>query len=230
MPSMGQRIDADWIEMQEQLPNASGSVRRTRGRPRSFDRDKVLCRATKVFWTRGYDAASIEELTEALGIKRSSLYHEFGGKEALFLASVDYYLSVKVAPCLERLEKGRELSVDLSDFFDGLLGLTCRPEGPRGCLVTVVLADAAESSSRFKEKLIECIARLDDSFVRRFEKARLSGDLPQDEDVNALAQLFVSFSHGLMVRARSGVSLKPLKEISEAALRRLLPASPSIAI
>ncbi len=210
--------------MQEQPPNASGGVRRARGRPRSFDRNKVLCSATKVFWTRGYDAASIEELTEALGIKRSSLYHEFGGKEALFLASVDYYLSVKVAPCLERLEKGRELSADLSDFFDGLLALTCRPEGPRGCLVTVVLADAAESSPRFREKLIECLAGLDETFVRRFEQARLSGDLPRDEDVNALAQLFVSFSQGLMIRARSGVSLQPLKDISEAALQRILPA------
>ncbi len=216
--------------MQEQLPNASGNVRRTRGRPRSFDRNLVLCRATKVFWTRGYDAASIEELTEALGIKRSSLYHEFGGKEALFLASIDYYLSVKVAPCLARLEKGGKLSADLSDFFDALLSLTCRPGGPKGCLVSVVLADAAESSPRFREKLIECLAGLDDAFVRRFEAARRSGDLPENEDVNALAQLFVSFSQGLMIRARSGVSLKPLKDISEAALRRLVPVSPGLAI
>ncbi len=216
--------------MQEQLPNASGSVRRTRGRPRSFDRNLVLCRATKVFWARGYDAASIEELTEALGIKRSSLYHEFGGKEALFLASIDYYLSVKVAPCLARLEKGGELSEDLSDFFDALLGLTCRPGGPKGCLVSVVLADAAESSPRFREKLIECLAGLDDAFVRRFEAARRAGDLPKDEDVSALAQLFVSFSQGLMIRARSGVSLKSLKAISEAALRRLVPVSRGLAI
>lgn len=215
--------------MQEQRPNAEGAVRRARGRPRSFDRDQVLCRAMKVFWTRGYDAASIEELTEALGIKRSSLYNEFGGKEALFLAAVDYYLSVKVAPCLERLEKGRRLSVDLSDFFDALLGLTCRPEGPKGCLVSVVLADAAESSPRFREKLVECLAGLDATFVRRFEKARLSGDLPRDENVDALAQLFVSFSQGLMIRARSGVSLRPLKAISEAALRHLLPASTRLA-
>lgn len=211
--------------MQNQLPDASGRVRRTRGRPRSFDRNYVLCRATKVFWTRGYDAASIEELTEALGIKRSSLYHEFGGKEALFLASVDYYLTVKVAPCLERLAKGRKLSADLSDFFDALLGLACHPEGPKGCLVSVVLADAAENSPRFREKLIACLAGLDEAFVRRFETARLSGDLSKDEDINALAQLFVSFSQGLMIRARSGVSLQPLKDISEAALRRLLPES-----
>lgn len=216
--------------MRERLPNAAGPpVRRARGRPRSFDRNEVLCRATKVFWTRGYDAASIEELTATLGIKRSSLYHEFGGKEALFLASVDYYLTVKVAPCLARLETGGALSADLSDFFDALLGLTSRPEGPKGCLVSVVLADAAESSPRFKEKLTECVAGLDESFVRRFEQARLCGDLPEDEDVNALARLFVSFSQGLMVRARSGVSFQPLRQIAQEALQRFLPVAPRFA-
>ena len=104
--------------------------RRPRGRPRSFDRNQVLGEAARVFWSRGYDAASIEELTEALGIKRSSLYHEFGGKEALFLAAVDHYIDELVVPCLERLQKGRALETDLADFFDAILTLTCNPKGP----------------------------------------------------------------------------------------------------
>ena len=202
---------------------SGGVVRRSRGRPRSFDREQVLSAAAKVFWARGYNAASIEDLTEALGIKRSSLYHEFGGKEALFLAAIDHYIDELVMPCLERLEKGRSLSVDLSDFFDAILDLTCSPDGPKGCLVATVLADAAESSAPFRAKLTECLEALDEIFARRFEKARQSGDLPHDVNVDALAQIFVSFSQGLTVRARSGSSLKPLRAIAESALERLVP-------
>ncbi len=216
--------------MQEHRSTApEGVARRARGRPRSFDRDQVLSRAAKVFWQRGYDAASIEELTEALGIKRSSLYHEFGDKEALFLASVDHYLQELFRPCLERLEKGRGLTDDLSDFFDGLLTLACSPDGPKGCLVTVVLADVAESSPRFRAKLVECLSGLDSSFARRFEQARLLGELPRDANVDVLAELFVSISQGLTVRARSGASFEPLRNIVEAAMTRLLPASPRLA-
>ncbi len=204
--------------------------RRPRGRPRSFDRNQVLGEAAKVFWSRGYDAASIEDLTGALGIKRSSLYHEFGGKEALFLAAVDHYIEELVVPCLERLQRGRALHTDLADFFDGILHLTCSPKGPRGCLVASVLADAVEASPEFRTKLVACMDSLDDTFARRFEQARRSGDLPDDANVEALAQIFVSFSQGLTLRARSGASFKRLKELSEAALLRLLPGAPGLAV
>ncbi|WP_282606393.1 TetR/AcrR family transcriptional regulator [Pelagibius sp. Alg239-R121] len=217
--------------MQEQRNTSSNeTARRSRGRPRSFDRNEVLSRAVKVFWARGYDAASIEDLTEALGIKRSSLYHEFGGKEALFLAAIDHYIEDLILPCLERLEQGQALSADLSDFFDAILSVTCSPDGPKGCLVATVLADTAENSPRFRAKLVECLDALDEIFARRFEQARLSGDLPRDADVELLAQLFVSFSQGLTVRARSGVSLKPLRAVAEGALQSLLPKTPNFAI
>lgn len=202
---------------------ASAVGRRPRGRPRSFDRDQVLGEAVKVFWARGYDAASIEELTAALGIKRSSLYHEFGGKEALFLAAVDHYVEQLVSPCLDRLNKGRSLTTDLSDFLDAILALTGQPHGPRGCLVASVLTDAAEASPQFREKLIECLEALDATFAGRFEQARRSGDLPDGENVEALAQIFVSFSQGLTLRARSGVSIKLLRELADAGLERLIP-------
>lgn len=208
---------------------ASAVARRPRGRPRSFDRRQVLGEAAKVFWARGYDAASIEDLTEALGIKRSSLYHEFGGKEALFLAAVDHYIEELVSPCLERLQKGRDLQTDMAEFFDAILALTCNPKGPRGCLVASVLADSVEASPQFRAKLIECMDALDATFAARFEQARKSGDLPDEVDAEALAQIFVSFSQGLTLRARSGVSLEPLRELAGAALDRLIPRSVVVA-
>lgn len=203
--------------------------RRPRGRPRSFDRDQVLSKAAEVFWARGYEAASIEELTEALGIKRSSLYHEFGGKEALFLAAIDHYIDELVAPCLDRLNKGRRLTDDLSDFFDAILDLTCRPTGPRGCLVASVLTDAVEASPQFREKLIACMNALDATFADRFEQARKAGDLPDDANIETLAQIFVSFSQGLTLRARSGVSLNSLRELAGAGLERLIPRTAALA-
>src|SRR5438034_6461380 len=70
---------------------------RARGRPRSFDRDAALERAVEVFWTHGYEATSVSDLTRAMGINPPSLYAAFGDKEQLFMAAVDRYQQERIA-------------------------------------------------------------------------------------------------------------------------------------
>jgi AcrR family transcriptional regulator len=182
----------------------------------------VLRSAIKVFWSRGYEASSIADLTEALGIKRSSLYHEFGDKEGLFLEAIDLYIVEKIVPCLDCLEKGQALAEDLGDSFNSFIAVICNSETPRGCPVTSALADAAGSLPRARTKLTDSMTVLDGAFTQRLEKARLDGTLSTACDADVMAKLFVNVMLGLSVRARAGDLLETLQAIADCAVVRLL--------
>src|SRR4051794_34171198 len=87
-PCSGLSSDLISIVMKIQYPTAPVAVKRPRGRPRSFDRDQALARAMQVFWEKGYEAASMQDLLTAMEISSPSLYAAFGDKEALFLEAV----------------------------------------------------------------------------------------------------------------------------------------------
>ena len=77
----------------------------TKGRPREFDIETALGAALRVFWTKGYEGASLTELTEAMGVTRPSLYAAFGNKEALFSQALDLYEKDKLAYIGQAIEQ-----------------------------------------------------------------------------------------------------------------------------
>src|SRR5215469_12846659 len=109
-------------------------ISRPRGRPRSFDVEKALDRALEVFWRKGYEGATLSDLTGAMGINRPSLYAAFGNKEALFRKALDRYIegpAQYVAAALER-RTAREVALAL---LEGLIQLLTDPHYPGGCLI-----------------------------------------------------------------------------------------------
>src|SRR6185503_20786167 len=118
-----------------------------RGRPREFCVEEALAAALRVFWSKGYEGASLPDLTEAMGISRPSLYAAFGNKEALFCKALDRYTEGPGSYIREALSKS-----DARDVFESLLrgaadSLT-HPRHPRGCLMVhgaLTCADACES-------------------------------------------------------------------------------------
>src|SRR6266852_2659468 len=114
-------------------------------RPKEFERDVVLDRAMQVFWSRGYEATSIQHLVGRMGIQRGSLYDTFGDKRRLFFAAVDRYDQVVTAKLLAALEEPASGKDAIRKFFRLKLKLSVEPGRPRGCLVT---NSAAELASR----------------------------------------------------------------------------------
>src|SRR5215469_7573792 len=108
----------------------------TRGRPREFDADEALAAALRVFWTRGYEGASLTDLTEAMGISRPSLYACFGNKEALFRQALDLYEREKLAYVGAALEAPTAREVAERLLLGGLDIQTSRTE-PKGCLSVI---------------------------------------------------------------------------------------------
>src|ERR1051325_3475900 len=104
-----------------------------RGRPRQFDTEKALDRALTVFWQKGYEGASLLDLTRAMGINRPSLYAAFGNKEALFRKALDRYAEGQAAYIRAALEAPTARAV-AERLLHGTVELLTDPRNPRGCL------------------------------------------------------------------------------------------------
>lgn len=138
-------------------------------RPYTFDPDTALEAAMNVFWRDGYDLASLSELQDAMGIKRGSLYHEYGSKKRLFLKALNRYVVECVDPGVDLLLSanipGRER---INRFFEMVPA-----SEPRGCLLCNTAAGAAGTDSDVRAAVSEQIMRL-----RRGFNAALSDEVP----------------------------------------------------
>ena len=189
-----------------------------RGRPRQFDAHKALDRALKVFWRKGYEGASLSDLTRAMRINRPSLYAAFGDKQALFRKALDRYMQGPADYIRQAMEAptAREAVERLLAGATDLLG---DPRHPRGCLIVQgALACGKEAECVRKDLGLRRVA-CQDVIRQRLEQALAEGDLPAGADPAALARYLAALIHGMAVLAASGAGREELREVAETALR-----------
>jgi AcrR family transcriptional regulator len=188
------------------------------GRARAFDTDEALDRAMIVFWSKGYEGASLSDLTEAMGINRPSLYAAYGNKEELFRQALERYAEGPASYEREALAlpTAREVAASL---LRGAADVQTDPDTPAGCLATLGTTYCAEDSSPVGKTLIA--SRLAGHAVirERLERARAEGDLPANADPKALTHYIGTVVCGMAVLAASGVSRKELERVIELAMR-----------
>jgi len=188
------------------------------GRPREFDTDEALDRALEVFWRRGYEGATIPELTEAMGINRPSLYAAFGNKEELFRKVLDRYRAGPIAWVREALAAPTARGV-----AEGLLRGAARMAGdagrPRGCLVVSGALACGEGAESIRQVLVEGREATAAAIRERFRRAVREGDLPAGTDCAALARYVVTVMNGMSVQAASGATGSDLDKVAELAMR-----------
>jgi AcrR family transcriptional regulator len=192
----------------------------TPGRPRSFDKEKALDAALRVFWRKGYEGASLADLTSAMGIEKPSMYAAFGDKEQLFREVLDHYqkgpANLAVAALEERTARKvveRLLRVSADAGAD--------PHLPRGCLYVQGALACGSESDCIRAELISRRAAGEALLRKRLQRARNEGDLPKKSDPAALARYIMAVLHGMSVRSSAGASRKELRGIAETALRGL---------
>jgi AcrR family transcriptional regulator len=190
----------------------------TVGRPREFDVDKALDQALQVFWLKGYEGASLSDLTEAMGITRPSLYAAFGNKEALFRKAVDRYQGwAKAASC-------RALSATTSrEVVEQMLRVAADwhtdPCHPRGCMMMQGTLACGSDAEALREEMVSRCAEGQAAMQTRFEQAKSEGDLPDDADPGALARYVTTVLRGMAVDAAGGASRQDLYKTIDIALR-----------
>jgi AcrR family transcriptional regulator len=195
----------------------AAASRRPRGRPRCFDCDQALDRAIEVFWARGYDGASLADLTKAMGINPPSLYAAFGDKEGLFIQAVRRYRENLAQACpFDDVESARgameSALIELATIF------TDRSHPP-GCLAVMAMTTSPAASPKLQKFLAEQRADAKVGMRERVQRGVHDGELPADTDVTALVNFYVALIDGMSLQAREGATRKTLLAMIEAAMR-----------
>ena len=188
------------------------------GRPRAFDMDKALDQALHVFWEKGYEGASICDLTEAMGINPPSLYAAFGNKEALFKKALDRYETVRDQIMEEAfaVPTAREA---MRRLLEGTAERLSDKRNPSGCLLVQGALAGSEECEAVKRHLALRRAAGEVLIRERLKRAKREGDLPDDADPAALARFVATVMQGMAVQAAGGASSKELRQIVDTALR-----------
>ena len=187
-------------------------------RPREFDVDEALDRATEVFWKRGYEATSVQDLVDELGVNRASLYGTFGDKAQLFSAVLDRYgrqVNGLVERALAPPASGAEA---VRAWFHELIRRVTQPGGPRGCLFIGSVSSCTTAPDPLRERVVAAVRASTD---RLQEALARDPEIAARGNVRALARFFAAQGHGLAVLARAGVRRQDLEAAAEVALRAL---------
>jgi AcrR family transcriptional regulator len=198
--------------------NDTEGKKEKRGRPRGFDRKQALDQAMRVFWTKGYEGASISDLKAAMGIGSPSLYAAFGSKEELFREAVELYQAT------EGSENWRSLQAapTAREGIEGVLYATAkafsRTDMPTGCLVVLSALSTNESNEPIRHILLSerlgCVKALE----ARLQRAVKEGELSREVDIRSVARFYATVHEGMSIQSRDGASPETLKKICRSAM------------
>ncbi|AMK20081.1 MULTISPECIES: TetR/AcrR family transcriptional regulator [Sphingobium] len=188
-----------------------------RGRPREFDPEKALAAALEIFWRRGYEGASLAELTEAMGITKPSLYACFGNKEALFRKALDLYERDKLCYMKTALEAPTAKAV-AERLLRGALAIQCNSADPKGCMGVINSVAGTAHAECIREEVLARRASSDRALIERFQRAKDEGDLLPGIEPQALACYLTALIQGMAVHAGAGVPVSQLSQLIDTTL------------
>jgi AcrR family transcriptional regulator len=172
----------------------------------------------EVFWRKGYEGASLSDLTQAMGINRPSLYAAFGDKETLFRKALDRYAEGPAAYVGEALKQPTARAVT-EKLLRGAADLLTDPHHPSGCLMVQGALVCGEAADCIRQELVSRRLAGEADVRRRFKRAKAEGDLPADSNPADLARYVVTISQGMAVQAAGGASHEELQRVVQTAMR-----------
>ena len=186
-----------------------------RGRPREFDVDLALAAALRVFWSKGYEGASLTDLTEAMGITRPSLYAAFGNKEALFKQALNLYEREKLAYVGRAMEAetARGVAQRLLEGTTENITSDCR-----GCLGVIASVACSNEDSPIRQDVQKKAESARQAIVTRMYRAIEEGDFTVPVEPEAITRYLIAVMQGLSVQASGGASREELQRIIDTTL------------
>jgi AcrR family transcriptional regulator len=196
--------------------NSSENFRK-RGRPREFCEREVLVRALDLFWTKGYDGASLDELTQTMGISRPSLYAAFGSKGGLFREALDLYERENLSYIAHAIEK--PTAREVTEFLlHGAIEAACAHGRPRGCVGVISSVACSLEAEPIRNEAIKRGKLTRAALTKRFERASIEGDLPARFNPQGLTGVVAALLQGIAVQAAQGATRHDLQLLMEASL------------
>lgn len=178
------------------------------GRPIEFDPDQVVASATAAFWSKGYEATSLQDLLDATGLSKSSLYQSFGGKQQLFGRCISAYTDRMVALLLERLGGSGSAMQFIRTVLTEIGSEGAHGRRPIGCLVMNTASEFGQREPVFAEWVDSGISRVRAVMLRAIEQGQRAGEISRSRSAAALADYVMSSIAGLRTMVKAGTPTK----------------------
>src|SRR6185369_3649112 len=187
-------------------------------RHKEFDREEALHQAMEVFWSRGYESASIQELVKQMGINRQSLYDTFGDKHALYLQALDRYCKVEVCKVFELLDRPGPVKKTMRLLFDSVIETALSDRQRRGCLMGNAMSELAGRCKETAARTGSNKATTEEAFYRSLLRGKREGELKNLRDPRAVARFLYNSMQGLLLTAKSTQDRKTLEDVVKVTL------------
>lgn len=199
-----------------------------RGRPRAFEPDVALGKAMDTFRDGGFAATSLDDLSEAMGINRPSLYGTFGDKRDLFLKAYERYRAEMAAKFAPAFEPGLTLRQMLEKIYATALDVYLAGEnGPRGCFTVMTATSEAMADPEIRPLVQKALGSTQRTLAKRFQAAVETGELPPAANVQILSQIAASTVEALAIRSRARVPRAELEIIARGTIDLICGPSPA---
>jgi TetR/AcrR family transcriptional regulator, copper-responsive repressor len=191
-----------------------------RGRPRSFDRIETLDRIRALFWRDGFDGASMQQLADAVGVSKPSLYESFGNKESLFLAALARYVECEGEQQAAALDAECDVRLAVLGLLNAMIDTAAECGRPAGCMVvsSTSLCASSQVPDAVQAAIRPMLERSTEALARRLERAARDGELPPGADVRAIAEYLGTVLCGLGVQARAGADRDTMRQVVATAM------------
>jgi len=190
-------------------------------RPREFDADIALDRAMEAFWSKGYEATSLDDLCAATGLSRSSFYATFGSKRNLLLLSVDRYVERRTPNIAAALARPLPIRDAIAALLDDFIEQIVSGPGRRGCFLGNCAAELPRHDRGALARVRQGLARTEATFREALVRAKAQGELAPAADVEALARFLTAGFQGLRLVGKANPDRAVLEDIARTILRCL---------
>jgi TetR/AcrR family transcriptional repressor of nem operon len=187
-------------------------------RPKEFNPDDAIEKAMQVFWHKGYEATSMEDLLSAMDLNRGSLYDTFGDKRQLFLKVIDRYCTTFVGSKFSLLDQPGPALPTLRRFITGMIEGGLADPQRRGCLIANTVMELSPHENEIAGTLRQILKVAEDTFFRTLARAKQQGELKNDKDPRALAHFLTTMLQGTIVMIKAGAPADVVKQTAETAL------------
>lgn len=187
--------------------------KKTRGRPKQFDRDRALDQVLRLFWRDGYESTSLADLVAVTGAKAPTLYAEFGNKEGLFLAAVECYLE-KYTACTNRiLERDEPVAAIIEAYIHAYVKVFTDLDTPSGCFMVCTSSALSSSAGAIAAMLQKKHQEQEASLKACFDRKVQQGEVALHTDTMLLAKFIICNIEGMSVQAREGANHEDLLQL-----------------
>jgi len=181
-------------------------------RTKQFDERQALVSAMLVFWEKGYDSTSIQDLEQAMGLNRTSIYNAFGNKRAIFDRVMSCYKESVMSALFAKLDGAPDIKEGIRRMLNGALDIHFDEDNPGGCLVVLSLLESGQHDEQAQASMQQTIHDLKSALQTRLGKAKKSGELSAGLDVGSTATTIATTMAGMMVMGKANFSKAALKK------------------